>query len=397
MRKEFGVAVLLSFGMLLASIWQLHVLGRHMPLSHSDLVPVWVGVRTTLASHDPYSVATTRAIQTVYYGRPLLASDGDVNQMGFAYPAYTAIVLAWLAPLNWPQVQWFTLALLIATTAVSVLAWTEVIGVRMTRGRTAVCVLAAMASWPIIWALRLQQVSLLVAGFAALGCFLLKRDKNAVAGGVLALTTIKPQLVVPLLAWLALWAVIERRWRFITALATSIAALSAAAEWLIPGWLSHWRKASIDLLSYTHQRPALQATFGTVIGGVLMLTMAVLTAIALWRLRKSSVDSPGFGAAISLALGATVALIPTDVPMLYNQVFLVPGCLILIHGAAAVRTGLAHRLALSLLAWGFLSVPLAAIGECIWHSSAWQAMPFWNPLLPVAVTGALALSAMQIS
>jgi hypothetical protein len=106
MRKKFGVAVLLSFGMLLASLWQLHVLGRHMPLSHTDLVPVWVGVRTTLASHDPYSDATTRAIQTVYYGRPLLASDGDVNEMGFAYPAYTAIVLAWLAPLNWLQVQW---------------------------------------------------------------------------------------------------------------------------------------------------------------------------------------------------------------------------------------------------------------------------------------------------
>jgi hypothetical protein len=57
----------------------------------------------------------------------------------------------------------------------------------------------------------------------------------------------------------------------------------------------------------------------------------------------------------------------------------------------------AHNFALTLLAWGFLSVPLAVIGGFVWHARFWEVLPFWNPLLPVAVTGALALSATQIS
>jgi hypothetical protein len=397
MRKEFNVAVLLSFGMLLTSIWLLHVLGRHMPLNHTDLAPVWVGVRTTLAGHDPYSDATTRAIQTVYYGRRLLASDGDLNQMEFAYPAYTAIVLAWLAPLAWPEVQWFALALLIAITTVSVLAWREVIGLPMTRDRLTIYVLATLVSWPVIWSLRLQQMSLLTAALVATGCLLLKQGKNGPAGAVLALSTIKPQLVALLLAWLVLWALLARRWRFLASLAATMAVLIGAAEWLTPGWLRRWRHAGSELLRYTHQRPVLQTSFGTVFGGSLMLAMAVLTVTALWRLRQAPSDSIAFGAAISLALAATIALMPTDTAMLYNQVFLIPGCLILIHRNAAARVGVAHNLALKLLAWGFLAVPLAAIGGFVWHSRFWEVLPFWNPLLPVAVTGALALSATQIS
>ena len=393
MRKKFGVAVLLSFGMLLPSIWQLHVLGRHMPLSHTDLVPVWVGVRTTLASHDPYSDTTTRGIQTVYYGRPLLASQRDANQMGFAYPAYTAIVLAWLAPLAWPEVQWFALALLIAITAVSVLAWMEVIGVPMTRDRITICVLTTMVSWPVIWSLRLQQMSLLTAALVASGCLLLKREKNGVAGVVLALATIKPQLVVLLLAWLVLWGLLARRWRFLASLAATMAMLMAAAEGLTPGWLRRWRHAGSELLQYTHQRPALQTSFGTVFGGALMLALVALSLMALWHLRKAPPDSTAFGAAISLALGATIALIPTDSAMLYNQVFLIPGCLILMHRAA--RAGVVHSLALTLLGWGFLSVPLAAIGGFVWHARFWESLPFWNPLLPSLVACALAMSATQ--
>lgn len=367
-----------------------HVQIINLSIAKSDLVPVWLGVRATLAGQDPYSDATTRAIQTAYYGRPLVAADGDMNQMGFAYPVHTAIVLAWLAPLSWPTARGLCLVLFAVITAASVPLWLDVIGARITRDRVALSVLATMASWPVIWSLRLEQVSLIVAALVALACWLLKHGHDAAAGTVLALATIKPQLIAPLVAWLFLWALVARRWYFLAALTGTTTALVVAAEALTPGWLPRWRQAGLDLLAYTHQRPTLTACFGTVIGGTMMLALAAIATAALWRLRKTSVDSLGFGIAIGLALSVTLALMPTDLPMIYNQVLLVPGCVLLLE--AGERACVTHSIGITFLAWGFLAVLVAAIGDFFLpHSNTWRGLPFWNELLPVAVTVALAV------
>jgi hypothetical protein len=245
-----------------------------------------------------------------------------------------------------------------------------------------------------MWALRMQQLSVIVVGFVALGCYLLKRNRDAAAGIVLALATIKPQLVALLLAWLVLWAFLERRWKFLAALAATETLLLAAAERLSPGWFPRWVQAGNDLLSVTHQQPALQGSFGKVTGGVLMIVLAALAAAALWRLRRSPVDSPAFGLAIGLALGTTVALMPTFLLMNYNHMFLIPGCLILAYRS---RPSVVRNLALGLAGWEFLSVILIAICDLRWHSPLWIKLPFWNPQLPVLVASALALGALQLA
>ena len=125
-----------------------------------------------------------------------------------------------------------------------------------------------------------------------------------------------------------------------------------------------------------------------------MIGLAALAAAGLWRLRKSPVDSPAFGVAISLALGTTVALMPTFLFMNYNQMFLIPGCLILAYRS---RPSVLRNLALGLAGWGFLSVILMAICDLRWHSPVWVRLPFWNPLLPVLVASALALGVLQSS
>ena len=391
--RRLTILAAAAIAMLAASLWHLHVINRDMPSTHSDLVPVWVGVRATIAGQDPYSDATTRATQIAYYGRALRPSDGDMNRMGYVYPAYTAIALAWLAPLGWPTVRLICLVIFAAITAASVPLWLDIAGMQITRSRALLTTLIVMVSWPIMWALRLQQVSLLVAALVALGCWLLKRNRNVAAGVLLALATIKPQLVAPLLAWLLLWSILARRWRFIASLTASIGALLAAAQWLSPGWFPRWREAGIDLMHYTHQQPALETFFGGMIGRALMIALAVLAAAALWRLRKCSADSAEFGTAISVALGVTLALMPTTMPMIYNQVFLVPGCLLLVHTASR---SIARSVAMGALAWGFVATPIAAIGETLSHSPTLQLVPFWNLLLPVAVVAALGIGDLPL-
>src|SRR5215203_4885487 len=70
---------------------------------HSDLYPRWYGAREVLLhGRDPYSKEVTQEIQVGFYGHVLDPNNGDQenDQQGFAYPVYTAFVLAPLLPLS---------------------------------------------------------------------------------------------------------------------------------------------------------------------------------------------------------------------------------------------------------------------------------------------------------
>ena len=62
--------------------------------------------------------------------------------------------------------------------------------------------------------LKLQQMSLLVAGLLAIAMHLLVADHAVAAGILLAVASIKPQLVVLLLLWLAIWTLADWRRRY---------------------------------------------------------------------------------------------------------------------------------------------------------------------------------------
>jgi hypothetical protein len=246
----------------------------------------------------------------------------------------------------------------------------------------------------MMWALHQQQATLIVGAFLVAGCFLLKSRWDASAGIFLALTTIKPQLVGPLLLWLLLWTVLQRRWRFFASFLTSAAMLLICSLWMVPGWLPDWQRSMADYLSYTDAHPALQMMFGKWIGTLLMIAVAAATSLILWRLRRCDMESPAFGIAISLALAASVSLNPTYPAMIYNQVLLLPAFLVLIYNRPAdYYPVLTRRISLVLLGCAFAVVPLAIVGETIWHPSFfWDSFPFNVALLPLSVVVALVLT-----
>jgi hypothetical protein len=387
-----GIAVLLALiAAIAAPLWHLHVIDRDMPSRHSDLVPVWMGVRALLHHENPYSDATTRKIQTEYYGRPLTTSD-SVNRMGFVYPATIAIVLSILAPLSWNETRDAFLFILPVLTAITVPLWLYVVGLRIIRSHVAILIVLTLASWPVLWGIRLQQPTLIVAALIASGCFLLKRGSGIGAGILLALATIKPQLAGLLIAWLVLWALVHRRWRFLGSLSVSLVLLLIGAEEIAPGWFPRWHKAGLDLLQYTHQQAVLHTIFGQWIGTTLLIAIAAAIVSILWKLRRCEIGSDQFAIAVALTLATTVALLPTDLPMIYNDVFLLPAFLILIFAKpTAYYPAFARRIALALLGWGFIAPLLSVLGESIGHpSNFWDALPFQNALLPLSVVIALA-------
>ena len=380
-----------------APLWHLHVMNREMPSSHSDLLLVMTGVRATLNGLNPYSDQVTQKIQIAYYGRLLVPSD-HAQKMAFAYPAHAAVVLAPLSLLSWDRLRRVFLLLVPILMGATVPLWLRVLAIRVKHSHLVITTILFLASWPMMWSLRLQQPTLIVAALLAAGCFMLKRRWDVGAGAFFALCTIKPQLVGPLLIWLLLWTTLQRRWRFLVSLIASTLLLLLCAEWIAPGWLPRWPVALADYAQYTQLRPDLQALFGRWVA--LAVTIAIMAACSsiLWRLRRCNGDSPGFGIAISLALAATVSLLPTQPGMIYNQVFLLPAFLILIYRRATeYYPALARRISVILLGCSFAATILAVLVETIGRPSTFcDSLPFQNLLLPtVAVTALMMMTGFR--
>jgi hypothetical protein len=137
--------------------------------------------------------------------------------------AWLIVPLAWLpAPLGYAS--WVALGL-----AALVGAWR--LAALGTQGQRAVLLLAALAWYPVVVAVRTGQPSLLLLGLVALSWFLLDRGRPNLAGVALALTAIKP--TAALLMGPALLVAGHRR-AFLTWAATS-ALLAAASVALLGG------------------------------------------------------------------------------------------------------------------------------------------------------------------
>src|SRR5262249_39668605 len=157
---------------------------------------------------NPYSDEITREIEAGYYGRPLDASRpyDPHDEQAFAYPVYVVFLLAPTVRIPFPEVQalfpWF-LALL---TAASALLWLRALAWRPPLITAVVVMVLLLGSFPVLQGLKLQQLTLLVHGFLAGAVALVAAGNLLSAGVLLALATIKPQLVLPLLAWFFVWS-----------------------------------------------------------------------------------------------------------------------------------------------------------------------------------------------
>lgn len=363
----------------------------------SDLYPRWIGARELLLhGRDPYRPEVTREIQEGYYGRPLDASrPGDpIDQQGFAYPLYVVFYLAPTVRLEFGIVQRAFFWILVGVTAASILLWFQVLDWPVPASARAAAVALSLGSLPVLQGLKLQQLTLLVAAMCAAAMALLVAGRPLSAGALLALATIKPQLVLPLLLWLGIWSLgdVRRRYRWAAAFLVVLMILCAASEWVLPHWMGLFWRAVGEYWQYTQATPMLEAVLGRFLGRVVEVLLAAITALFCFRSRKSAENSGAFQTSTCLVLATTVITVPTF--SFYNQVLLIPAVLLIARDRKAMWEGrLAHRVLLivvaGLLAWQWLSaMVLAGLSFVLARETverAW-AMPMWvAPQIPVGV------------
>ena len=368
----------------------------------SDLYPRWVGTRELLLHHrDPYSPEVTREIQSGYYGRVLDPNrPGDPrDQQRFAYPVYVAFLLAPIIGLPFSAVHaafgWF-LAILTATT---VWLWLRVLRWNVSATTAAALVLLTLGSFPAVQGIKLQQLSLMVSGMIAGCAALLVTGHLLLAGVLLALATIKPQLALPLCAWLLLWALSDwrRRKSLVLSFAATLAVLFAAAQYVLPGWFSEFRGAVSAYRQYTGGAGSLLDVLVTpVVGAILAVAILLAVGGVCWRLRQVELNDEAFGLVLALVLGVTVVVVPMVAP--YNQVLLLPALFLIARDWTALwgRSLLTRTLFLltaALVCWPWLAAGLLALASfgpgknLALH--AW-ALPLYTSLgIPLAVVGLL--------
>lgn len=369
-------AALISVALVLGAAMPYYYLGLLIPLrkkefrlanaepgNWSDLYPRWLGARELLLhGRNPYSREVTRDIQRGFYGRPLDPTNprDPADQEAFAYPLYVVFLLAPSLSSSFPVVSTAFGIVLFILTLTSIFLWIYALRLRLTTSSLLLAIIAAMTSYPVLDGLQLQQLTLLVAALLAAALAALAGNRLFVAGVLLALATIKPQLVIVLALGLVLWSFAGWRERkpFILGFGLGLLVLFGSAEVVLPGWFGMWRQAGASYLAYV--RPSLlDSVLGATVG-LLVGTAAVLGAVALfWLFRRYAPGSDHFNVSIATTLLVTTLVVPNAGSAKYNLVLLIPAILWLFSfasdlGPTSKLGGLGWLLAVNGLVWQWL-------------------------------------------
>ncbi len=335
----------------------------------SDLYPRWLGARELLLhGRNPYSPEVTRDIQVGYYGRVLdpARPNDPKDQQGFAYPVYVVFLLAPTIHLPFSGIEPAFRWLLVVLLAVSLWGWLRFVGWRPDWAMTIALLALTLGNFPVVQAILLEQLTVVVAALVMASLLFLSKGDLMPSGILLAVATIKPQLVLELVLWLLLWAFSDwhGRKRFVVAFVATAVVLELASELLLPGWIGEFRHALAAYREYTGALSIFSRLTGPLLGTIINASILLGLAWFCWGVRKVTIASREFILATSMVLVATVVTLPSTA--LYNQVLLLPAVLLLLKNWKSIwERNTLNRLASILAAAAVLWPWIASISLLI--------------------------------
>ena len=362
-----------------------------------DTYQRWLGSRELLLNgRNPYGEEVTEEIQIGVSGHKY-DSRRDAFEQHFYYPVYVVFLMAPTVRLPLPFVKKLFAILLLVLTAVSVPLWLDFLQWRLAPMQQFLAVVLTLASMPALQGIYLQNLGLLVSALIAGGCFAVRRGWLILAGTLLAFSTIKPHLVLPLVGCLVIWSTgawSERRkvvWSFLL----SMAVLIAAGELILPGWVMQCVRGILIYPEKSSGVSPLQLVFTRPLGLLLALPVMAGVVYLAWRLRRAPAFSVQFCLVVVSVLAATLVVTPSLVP--YSDLQLLPAVLLLLkQGKEIWRLGrwARHTLvaALGLVAWPYVATMFIAVISPVLPSFAsrlWVAPLAVMPILPLFLVAGL--------
>ncbi len=301
-----------------------------------DLYPRWVGTRELLLNHrNPYGPDVSHQIQVAFYGHPIEQNYAPgseiVDEQRFVYPVYAVFLLAPTVHADFDTLQAWAPVVLGAMIALSVLLWPAALRWQLSPLVTIAIGLILLSTPQIAQGLRLRQLGFLVFFLLTLASFCVTRNHLFAAGVLLAVATIKPQMIALCLVWFLTWAVGDwsKRWTLVAGFSGALAVLVGGGELLLPGWPRYFLEGLQAYRKYFPTTSPIRLILGNWMGGTVSLLALAVLLIHSWHKRKVAADSPEFLDLLALFFLASTLILPIFTP--YNQVLLLPPCLLLIR------------------------------------------------------------------
>ncbi len=202
----------------------------------SDFVPRWLGTKMLLEEgKNPYGDEVTLAIQEFIYGK---MARPDQDQSLFVYPLHSTLVFA---PFTLTDNYVLARALWM-TTLQAALVLLAIVSLRTVSWSPNRPIVTAILVFSLLWYHSFRplvngNVAILCALFIGTSLLAIRVRRDIVAGFLLALSTIKPQMVVLLIPFILIWALSNGRWKIVWSTLGTTAILVLGAELLVPGWI----------------------------------------------------------------------------------------------------------------------------------------------------------------
>ncbi len=232
----WAVAAAAIAGFLICVTWVNFNFARTNP-GGSDFLTRWVATRAFLLEGiSPYSNEVVHRIQLMAYGRP--ARPGE-DEMRMAYPLYAVVVFA-----PYALISDYTLARAIWMTTLEVsigllaLLSVQLVNWKPSQFNTLLLILFTILGYHSVRPLINGNVVIILALLMITTFWAMQRGLDALAGGLLAWTTIKPQLAILLIAGVFIWSISHQRWGLIRWTAGWIIGLTVIGMLIIPDWLA---------------------------------------------------------------------------------------------------------------------------------------------------------------
>jgi len=198
-----------------------------------DLHPLWNGCRAVLHRTNPYREEITEQNEMKALGSRAGQVSGGLERQ-FAYPVFAAFSLLPLDLIPF-SVADAVYPIIVAACALMYVGWLRGVWDR----RTFLYIAFFFASYPVIYCLQSRQPTLLFFALALLAYVLLRNENPVFAGVLAALSLAKPQVSLPILLPLMVFAIQKRR-SFLTSFIVSLLGLCAISSVLVPGWVFEW-------------------------------------------------------------------------------------------------------------------------------------------------------------
>lgn len=294
----------------------------------TDIYPTWQGGKLFWEDGvKPYETVVGEKSQEAIYGR---LAEEDEDEFQYVYPFYLILYMGPLPLLEFKLAAAILLELLLILLIVCLVLTLDFLRWLPKPVTLGMVILMVLISYFSVRGFLLAQPAFLAYGFHIGAYWALARRYDGVAGGLLALSTIKPQTGFLLVPLLIIWAWVNHRHMIVYGFAGVMAALFVVSFALYPAWLFDWIERAATYRNYTETLPTTHVVthvFDSLpkmltTGGQVLLSILILIPVAqFWKRTIWEKNNQNFLWGLMLTMTATLLIAPRVATTYYVELY----------------------------------------------------------------------------